>query len=297
MSVCRRHSYVAQSIGNTLVLSVRNLTAMRLVGAMADGTVGVAVGAGVRLLELYTFLAQQTPSLAVPGGSCPSVGVSGLTSGGGHGTTSALLGLTADVVYAADVVMQDPLTRRYIAVHANTTNEYADVLAALRGGMGGNYGVVTAWYLRATPIDDVVLFSFRARIAGDSLADVTAKAVAFMSFIRAPKLMDGSALPAGRLWSNVKVMPQELRFFGQCVCDAAGTADAKAATVKSKASAARVRTANDCDSCHSALQYLHANVLATPSCDADDDSGWLSACSTVQQSFGMVRERVRACSC
>ena len=49
---------------------------------------------------------------------------------------------------AADVVVWDSASKAYVEVHATTTNQYASLLTALRGGMGGNYGVVTAWYMK-----------------------------------------------------------------------------------------------------------------------------------------------------
>jgi hypothetical protein len=288
-----RHSYIAQSTSSGgLVLSMANLTDMGVDALAADGTATVVAGAGVKMLQLYSFLARQTPALAFPGGSCPTVGLSGYLSGGGHGVTSPLLGVAADAVLAADVVVQNPATGVFSVVHANSTNEYADVLAALRGGMGGNYGVVTRWYLRATPVSTVMLFSFRADASG-SMDDVTSKVLGYMAFVRQPQQAPGMPLPGNAVWGSVKFLSgSQLQFLGQCVClGAAG---------------------EECDACASALEYLHAKVLGSPECDGaldavgggggggggdgDDGDGWLTACSIVQQSYGEAQWSMAGCT-
>ena len=56
----------------------------------------VTAGAGCLLIDLVTALAAR--GLAVPSGSCPTVGLGGLALGGGVGLASRAFGTTSDNV-------------------------------------------------------------------------------------------------------------------------------------------------------------------------------------------------------
>lgn len=101
--------------------------------------------------------------MAVPSGIISTTGVGGLTLGGGLGHLSRRYGLTIDNLLGADVVLADGSF-----VHADD-DHHADLFWALRGG-GGNFGVVTSFLFRTSPVDVV--------IGGPTLWDLTeAKAV------------------------------------------------------------------------------------------------------------------------
>jgi FAD/FMN-containing dehydrogenase len=125
------HSYVgASTVQGGLVVSTRGLRRIRYTGGE------VTVGAGVRLLDLHEAL--DPHGRTVPTGTCPTVAAAGLTLGGGIGPESRALGLTCDALVAATVVTADGRTRHVDAEH------HADLFWALRGGGGGNVGIVTA---------------------------------------------------------------------------------------------------------------------------------------------------------
>ncbi|TRV72887.1 FAD-binding oxidoreductase [Streptomyces sp. 130] len=126
------HSYAGWSSGNgRLVIDVASLDRVG-----ADGT----IGAGAKLLDVYEGLAAH--GATIPGGSCPTVGISGLTLGGGHGVAARAYGLTCDSLTAATLVTADGRT-----VTADAKRD-PDLFWALRGAGNGNFGVVTSLRFR-----------------------------------------------------------------------------------------------------------------------------------------------------
>ncbi|MEV6165122.1 FAD-binding oxidoreductase [Streptomyces sp. NPDC052052] len=134
------HSYAGWSSGNgRLVIDVSSLSRVE-----RNGT----IGAGARLVDVYRGLARH--GLTIPGGSCPTVGISGLTLGGGHGVASRAYGLTCDSLTAATVVTADGRT---LTVDAT---QHPDLFWALRGAGNGNFGVVTELVFRTRPAPQAV---------------------------------------------------------------------------------------------------------------------------------------------
>jgi FAD/FMN-containing dehydrogenase len=91
----------------------------------------------------------------MPDGSCPTVGIAGLSLGGGIGVLARKLGLTCDRLTAARVVTADTVLRT-----ASEASE-PDLFWALRGGGGGNLGIVTSFIFATAPASDLTVFSLR----------------------------------------------------------------------------------------------------------------------------------------
>jgi FAD/FMN-containing dehydrogenase len=137
------HSYGGWSTGPGLVIDVGRMTA---IDVQSDR---VTAGAGVRLIDLYDAVAARGQGIAA--GSCPTVGVTGLTLGGGVGVLSRAWGLTCDDLVSARIVTADGQVRE-----CDDARE-ADLFWALRGGGGGSFGVVTSLTLRTHVATDLAL--------------------------------------------------------------------------------------------------------------------------------------------
>jgi FAD/FMN-containing dehydrogenase len=143
------HSYAGYSTSSGFVLDVTRMNAVTV-----DPLTGaVVVGAGARLIDVYSALAQH--GLALPAGSCATVGIAGLTLGGGVGVLGRKFGLTCDNLLSVQLVLAD---HRVLTCDANHN---ADLFWALRGGGGGNFGVVTSFTFRAHPVTTLSLFTLR----------------------------------------------------------------------------------------------------------------------------------------
>ncbi|MBF6050294.1 FAD-binding protein [Streptomyces sp. NRRL B-1677] len=137
------HSYAGWSSGNgRLVLDVSLLDTVRILSP--DTAV---IGAGTRLIDLYTALAGQ--GVTVPAGVCPTTGISGLALGGGHGILSRAYGLTCDNLTGATLITADGTTLDCDTSHS------PDLFWALRGAGNGNFGVVTQLRFRTRPVTDM----------------------------------------------------------------------------------------------------------------------------------------------
>src|SRR5215469_2673345 len=143
------HSYGGYSTTSGLVVDVT-----RMKDVSVDVAAGTAtVGAGARLIDVYAALA--THGLIVPAGSCPTVGIAGLTQGGGLGVLGRKFGLTCDNLLSAQVVVADG---RLLTCDAG---QESDLFWALRGGGGGNFGVVTSLTFQAHPVTTLSLFTLQ----------------------------------------------------------------------------------------------------------------------------------------
>ncbi len=97
----------------------------------------MTVGAGITLGKLYYELWNSFPNrLLYPGGTCPTVGLSGLTLGGGQGIVGRKYGLSIDQVVEFKMVNS---TGKILTINSTS---HEDLFWALRGGGNGNFGIV-----------------------------------------------------------------------------------------------------------------------------------------------------------
>ncbi len=106
----------------------------------------VRIGSGAVWGEVAAAL--KPHSLSLTSGDTTTVGVGGLTLGGGIGWMVRTQGLTLDNLVSAEVITADGT--RLIA----SADENNDLFWALRGG-GGNFGVVTHFTFQAHPLTRV----------------------------------------------------------------------------------------------------------------------------------------------
>ena len=141
------HSYAGWSGSSGLIIDVQNFKGVTVSGATAT------VGAGTRLIDFYSGLAAK--GRAAPGGSCPTVGIAGVTLGGGNGVMSRAYGLTCDNLESLQIVTANGAVLTATA----SPQQHGDLFWACQGGGGGNFGVVTSFTFRTVPAPQPVLFS------------------------------------------------------------------------------------------------------------------------------------------
>lgn len=98
-------------------------------------------GPGLKLRDCYSWLLSRGRLL--PAGSCGSVGLAGLTLGGGYGLFSREFGLTCD--HLTEVRLVDGYGE------IRDSRDEPELLWACRGGGNGNFGVATSFTFETRP--------------------------------------------------------------------------------------------------------------------------------------------------
>ncbi len=130
-----------------------------------------------------------THGLATGFGDTGSVGIGGLTLGGGVGFLVRKHGLTIDHLLAAEVVTADG---QLLRVDAET---HPDLFWAIRGG-GGNFGVATRFKFRLHELDTIVGGMLILPATPDVIASFVAEAEAAPDELSTiANILPGSALP------------------------------------------------------------------------------------------------------
>ncbi|WP_051116416.1 FAD-binding oxidoreductase [Amycolatopsis nigrescens] len=125
-----------------------DLSPMNAVGYDA-GRRAFAVQPGATLGQVYRALLTGW-GVTIPAGSCPEVGAGGHFSGGGYGALSRRYGSVVDHLYGVEVVVVDrDGTVRTVVATREPDDPHRDLWWAHTGGGGGNFGVVTRYWLRS----------------------------------------------------------------------------------------------------------------------------------------------------
>lgn len=123
------HSFEGFSLNdNGMVINVSALKQIQL-----DNKNQLTCGPGVILAQLYTYCLPR--ERLVPAGSCGTVGLAGLTLGGGYGLFSREFGLTCDYLTGVRIV-----TAKGEVIDSD---DMPELLWACKGGGNGHFGVVT----------------------------------------------------------------------------------------------------------------------------------------------------------
>ena len=163
---CGGHSGAGHSVvDDGIVLDLRDMKALDI---DVDGRTAWAE-AGLTAGEYSTAAAAH--GLATGFGDTGSVGLGGITTGGGVGYLGRKHGLTIDSLIAADVVTADGRRLRVDAEH------HPDLFWAIRGG-GGNFGVVTRFQFRLHPLESTVGGMLILPATADTIAGFIAAAEA-----------------------------------------------------------------------------------------------------------------------
>lgn len=131
------HSFTGWSQkDNEWVISTKYLADIRV--SNDDHT--IHLGAGVRFESIYQQL--KGTGYLFPGGTCPTVGVSGFLLGGGHSPFVRSIGVSSDSILSMKVVTPDATL---ITV---SPSEHSDLFYALRGAGHGNFGLVVEFHVQ-----------------------------------------------------------------------------------------------------------------------------------------------------
>lgn len=135
------HSAGGYSTTPGLVIDVSGLDSVTL------GRDTTTIGAGAQLVDITNKLAPA--GLGISSGYCPTVAAGGYLQGGGLGMLTRSIGVASDKVTSAQVVLADG---RVVTASAR---QHSDLYWALRGGGGGNFGIVTSYTFTPSPLTDL----------------------------------------------------------------------------------------------------------------------------------------------
>ncbi|RIQ28177.1 FAD-binding oxidoreductase [Jiangella rhizosphaerae] len=141
------HCFAGRSSTDGILLDLGGLD-----GVTVTGSGSATIGAGARLAGVYGALHRHGRTL--PAGCGPTVGIAGLTLGGGIGLLGRRYGLTCDRLAGAQVVLADGRV-----VDCDAERE-PDLFWALRGAGGGQFGVVTSLVFDTVPEPETTRLDF-----------------------------------------------------------------------------------------------------------------------------------------
>jgi len=135
---CGGHSYAGYCLNKGGI--VLDLQLMKRID-IDEEAMTVTVQAGLLWKEVYEALNDKNDKYMIIGGQCPTVGVSGFTLGGGLSPFSRQYGLAVDNLLKVSMV--DASGTLLHLTNEETDPDRQGLFWALRGGGGGNFGIVT----------------------------------------------------------------------------------------------------------------------------------------------------------
>jgi hypothetical protein len=141
----RSHSlgYDFSNVTNGLVCNVKNFNSIRYEPDK------IIVGAGIIIGDLVYNLAQE--GYMFPFGDSYNVGIGGIIQGGGIGLQNKQMGLCCDNLLGCKIVTSD------CQILEVNDEQNSDLLWALKGGGGGNFGVITEMTLKYISAPETVI--------------------------------------------------------------------------------------------------------------------------------------------
>lgn len=130
-----------------LMIDVSEINHINLSSDLTTATIGV----GAKLGDIYRVLLAKNRIL--PGGGCGDVHIGGLAQGGGWGLYARALGLTCDNILGIRSVLADG---RVVNAPGEHPAGWAELLWAVRGGGGGNFGVITEFDIQLTEVPALI---------------------------------------------------------------------------------------------------------------------------------------------
>lgn len=134
------HNYEGYSNGDcTLVIDISQMNEM----SINESSDELTVQGGVTNKLVYEFVASK--GYPFPGGTCPTVGVSGYALGGGWGLSCRNFGLGCDSLKEIELINYEGSV-----IKANRQS-HSDLFWACRGAGGGNFGIIVSMTFNLPP--------------------------------------------------------------------------------------------------------------------------------------------------
>ncbi|XP_004504926.1 tetrahydroberberine oxidase-like [Cicer arietinum] len=142
------HDYEGLSYVSEVPFVVIDLINLREIKVDVENNTAWVQG-GATAGELLYKINQHSRTHSFPTGVCPTVGVSGLISGGGYGFLMRKYGLAADNIIDAHIIDVNGkiLDRESMG---------GDLFWAIRGGGGSSFGVIIAWKIKLVHVPSTV---------------------------------------------------------------------------------------------------------------------------------------------
>lgn len=144
------HDHEGECSGtDTIVIDLSKIHHVRV---QSDGI--ACIGPGNRFEKLTTALAENTPPVMIPHGTCATVGIAGFTFGGGWGPWTRMQGMCCEYLVGATIVLGDGTIKE---LSEDGDEQSQKLLWALRGGGGFSYGIVTELRIQTFELPETLI--------------------------------------------------------------------------------------------------------------------------------------------